>query len=210
MFHVKQTKGQQMDFKNFTERMMILSAYFDKPLSEGVIALYYESLKKYSLEQFDLACKAILENHKWATMPKIAEFIEVIEGNVDDKAIQVWDLVLKSCDRFGAYRSVSFKNEAINRAITSIGGWIRLCEAPSDELKWIKREFINAYKSYHNKQLENTHLVGVSEANGNDENIYLVEISVKHATPLLLATCKTNDFKALENTAKTFKQLIFR
>ena len=73
-----------------------------------------------------------------------------------------------------------------------------------------KREFINAYKSYHNKQLENTHLIGVSEMNGNDENIYLVEISVKHATPLLLATCKTNDFKALENTAKTFKQLIFR
>ena len=141
-----------MTQQEFIKEFVVLLSYYKADLSTEIIALYYENLKDFSIEEFIKAKSKILKTRKFSNMPSIAEFIENLEGDADEKALNAWDEVLKAMDKFGAYESVAFKDTAIAKAILNIGGWIELNNA--DDLTWLKKDFIKAYKAFYNKQNE--------------------------------------------------------
>lgn len=153
-----------MTQQEFIKEFVVLLSYYKADLSTEIIALYYENLKDFSIEEFIKAKSKILKTRKFSNMPSIAEFIENLEGDADEKALNAWDEVLKAMDKFGAYESVAFKDTAITKAILNIGGWIELNNA--DDLTWLKKDFIRAYKAYcKNSYPQTIYLQGIAELN---------------------------------------------
>nr|DAP00340.1 MAG TPA: Loader and inhibitor of phage G40P [Caudoviricetes sp.] len=165
-----------MKFEEFIVEFSKLIEYYEAQASKSLTMLYFENLAQYSLSDFAGACKKIIRDRTYQKMPKIAEFVEAIEGSIDERAVEAWDEVMSSCAQYGPYRSVSFADEAINRAISHIvGGWDKINNCGLDELVWVKKEFLSAYKAYSGKELERTRLRGISELLGcKSEGVHLI------------------------------------
>ena len=165
-----------MKFEEFSPCFSVMCEYYGAKFGEGITRLYFESLEHYDIEDFKKACRKITTTRVYPTMPKIAEFVEAIEGSVDERAVEAWDEAMNACAKYGPYRSVSFEDEAINRAISHIvGGWDKINNCGLDELVWVKKEFLSAYKAYAGKELVRTRLRGIAELSGcKSEGVHLI------------------------------------
>lgn len=202
-----------MDFKDFYERFVVLAEYYDTPLKENIIAFYFENLKEFDIEDFDNACRLIVKNRKYSNLPKIADFIEAIEGGIDDKAIMAWDIAINATFKFSSYDSVRFSDEAINRAINSLnGGWEALCGADNESLKWLKQDFVKAYKAYKGKELEPSYLMGRSEIIGQDiPKIKLIHGDFKTNKCFEIGNIEQREFKAISaKVAPKIEQILLK
>ena len=165
-----------MKFEEFSPCFSVMCEYYGAKFGEGITRLYFESLEHYDIEDFKKACRKITTTRVYPTMPKIAEFVEAIEGSVDERAVEAWDEAMNACAKYGPYRSVSFEDEAINRAVSHIvGGWDKINNCGLDELVWVKKEFLSAYKAYAGKELARTRLRGIGELLGcKSEGVHLI------------------------------------
>ena len=173
-----------MKFEEFIVEFSKLIEYYEAQASKSLTMLYFENLAQYSLSDFAGACKKIIRDRTYQKMPKIAEFVEAIEGSLEERALQAWDEAMRSCAQYGPYRSVSFADEAINRAVNHIvGGWDKINNCGLDELVWVKKEFLSAYKAYAGKELPRTHLNGIGSKSegvhliGENKNVSLLEMA---------------------------------
>lgn len=123
-----------------------------KELFNNVIGNYSpEKIKKMTME--------MIKTRKYANFPKIAEMIELIEGNKEEETELAWAYLLKQANRFGYYYSISFSEyPAIGGFIQSQGGWVNFCDKLSDaedkgESIWIKKEFEKSYKAFKGKEV---------------------------------------------------------
>lgn len=152
-----------MTYKEFGEVFVPLADHFNASLSKNSIMLYFDMLKRYSKDELLRARTEILATRKYPSMPQIAEFIEILEGTEQDKSIKALEDLEYAINAFGQYKSVAFKDGAIMRAVEHIGGWIKVCTASEDEYKWLKKDFINAYKTFSKIGGAPTHLKGICE-----------------------------------------------
>jgi len=63
----------------FVELMTGMGELFDKKLSKLLMKIYFESLKPYSIVDFEKAVNKIIVKSKW--FPKPVELIELMQGN---------------------------------------------------------------------------------------------------------------------------------
>ena len=105
---------------------------------------------------------------------------------------------MNACVKYGPYRSVSFADEAINRAVNHIvGGWDKINNCGLDELVWVKKEFLSAYKAYAGKELARTRLRGIAElSNCKSEGVHLIGEN-KNVSLLEMAAIESGE-KAVE------------
>ena len=89
----------------------------------------------------------MIRTRKYSNFPKIAEMIEIIDGNREEESELAWLNLLEVMDKEGYYQSVRFpKYPAITGVIEAFGGWLKFYEDMTDkEEKWIKKEFIKIY-----------------------------------------------------------------
>lgn len=187
-----------MKFEEFIVEFSKMTEYYESQTSKSRTMLYFENLAQYSLPDFTGACRKIIRDRTYQRMPKIAEFVEAIEGNIDERAIEAWDEAMNACVKYGPYRSVSFEDEAINRAVNHIvGGWDKINNCGLDELVWVKKEFLSAYKAYAGKELARTRLIGISELSGcKSEGVHLIGEN-KNVSLLEMAAIESGE-KAVE------------
>lgn len=113
---------------------------FKKELFKKIIGVYpVEKIKEMSIK--------IIRTRKYNSFPKIAEMVEVIEGNKEKEAELAWLYLLRKMDNEGYYQSVKFPEyPAVAGVVEAFGGWPKLYEDMTDkEEKWIKKEFIKVY-----------------------------------------------------------------
>jgi len=113
---------------------------FKKELFKKLIGVYPpDAIRKMTIK--------LLKTHKYNTFPKVAEMVELIEGNKELEAEEAWIYLKEKVRDVGYYKSVRFeKYPAIGNFIESYGGWTKFCEELTDkEEKWIKKEFIKIY-----------------------------------------------------------------
>lgn len=196
----------------FNEIFTPLTEYYNADLKPSVYNLYYESLKDYDPTLLNVVVRILLKTNKYHKMPLISDFIDILEkkNNLDIQSLKAWELVLNAMVRFGIYESVSFNDKAINRAIKNLGGWIYLNNLNEDELKWAKKEFIEAYKAFFNITKEQIHLSGIYEKEnslkGFEGKVFLIDYD---KTTII----KLSEFIRLQNKginpqiSNTFKQI---
>ena len=133
------------------ECFAILDAEYGDKLTDQTRIFKKELFKKiigeYPVEKIMKMSMKIIRTRKYNSFPKIAEMIEIIEGNKEKEAELAWLYLLRKMDKEGYYQSVRFPEyPAVAGVVEAFGGWPKLYEDMTDkEEKWIKKEFIKVY-----------------------------------------------------------------
>ena len=137
------------DKREFNEIMQRALEFYDKELSAGALQLYWDCVKKFSMEDFRMAMSSCLTNpDKGQFMPKPADIIRQLEGSNQNQAAVAWSKVMEAIGRVGPYKDVVFDDPIIHRAISDMGGWIHLCGMTDDDAPFRGNEFEKRYQGY--------------------------------------------------------------
>lgn len=158
------------DRKEFLKLCTLMSQAFDKPMSEALIDIYFDSLKDFDIEQIDSAVKQSIASKKF--MPKVAELRELIEGSREDKAELAWRTFLDLVKFEGAYPSLQVYDGPMGYAIDCMGGWQTACTklgaASPEMVANLEKNFKASYKLGQMRAEEPRYLIGEVEANNRN------------------------------------------
>ena len=119
---------------------MLADVYGRDQLGSAALDIYADILRDWPDEKFSRICREVAR--KQAFFPTPAHFIELGGESDDDEAQEAWNRVLRAIKRIGRYESVDF-GPAANVAVRALGGWIKLCEVPEDQLRHAQRHFLS-------------------------------------------------------------------
>lgn len=139
---------QIKDEPRFTQIMLGMADNFRDEISEEGMAMRFDMLKEYSMEEVEAAATKILRSRKFKGMPPVAEFIEALHGSGKMQAIDAWGVVMKQLQ--GGPEPVDPK---IRDVIRRIGGWDCLTRRTYDELQWDEKRFLEHYESCDDRHL---------------------------------------------------------
>lgn len=125
--------------KNFTG----ICELFDKQISDALTAIYYESLKGMTDQEFKEAINRITTTLKF--FPKPADFLDALRVDESAQAIMAYEKAINAGRQHGSYRSVQFDDPTIHSVIELMGGWQKFCLS-EDERKWQQKEFEKIYQ----------------------------------------------------------------
>jgi len=136
--------------RRFANLMTALADYYEKSLSKGVLALYWEGLRQYDYEAIEKAAWAHTqlpdEAGRW--MPKVADLNKMLVGRTSDQGQIAWSKVDRAVRTVGPYADVAFDDPVIHRVIQEMGGWVHLCGKDDKEWPFTSKEFVTRYQSY--------------------------------------------------------------
>lgn len=158
----------QADFDTFTSELTRLSEYYEKSMSEGQVALYFESLSVYAVSEVVAAMRQHVrmpdQGRFW---PKVADFVSLIEGDVESVALQAWTTAVRAWEQHGVFQSVQFADPCLAATIEDMGGWIAFDERHNTvkEEPFMRQEFVKRYRGYRRRPPigSKTHLPGIHE-----------------------------------------------
>ena len=117
---------------------------------------WFGLLSDLNVEQMARGFELALQQQQFPGHPPIGIIRKLALGEMDANSIELdgrallaWGVVLQEIRSTGAYRTVRFDDPAIQAAVRTVAGangWAGLCDVPSHEMKWAKRDFIAAYK----------------------------------------------------------------
>jgi hypothetical protein len=140
---------QQRDFDEFCEMLDLIAEQYGKTLSDGAKALYWQGLHDFDLSALKQAASRHLRNPDTGQfMPKIADFVRMLQGSTQDAALTAWAKVDQAIRRIGTYQDVVFDDPIIHRVIQDMGGWIGLGTKTEDEWPFVAKEFENRYRGF--------------------------------------------------------------
>ena len=155
------------DAEEFKRRLAGVFAIYSRDLSEMVLSIWWESLRKYDLA----AVASALNRHavnpdNGQYLPKPADIVKLIEGGTVDSSLVAWSKVDRAIRSIGPYQSVVFDDPIIQAVVQDMGGWVQLCNSSEQELPFKGKEFQTRYRAYKTTaSLQNwpTHLPGIAE-----------------------------------------------
>lgn len=160
----------QAEMPRFVQALTGLGEIYNKQVSEILIEIYWDALKKYDFLAVGKAFKVYYTSENSTFFPKPGELIVLIEGGSEDRSIQAWSVVDKAVRTVGPYRSVVFDDRVIMSTIQQMGGWVSFCSSKDDtDHKFHGERFKKAYRS--NLKQENlkfpSQLTGIADGSNN-------------------------------------------
>lgn len=175
----------------FAEILTGLGEIYDKKISKIIIEIYWDALKEYPLDDVKRATNNIVRTHKYATLPKPAEFIEFINPvlDIEIKAEFAMDEFWEHFNDSG-HDSFEWRDPILAMTVKHYGGWgMVLAMVPCSDLKeqtfWIK-DFKKTYCMFVRFPRERVQLkyIGLFESD-NTAKGYLAD---KLGHPIALST----------------------
>lgn len=164
------------DERLIAERLLGLAEYFGKELSPATLDVYLEAFQAYDDRDIVNACTYVVKTLKF--FPRVADFVEIIEGDPESKSAVAWRTLIKAIEDHGGYYSVRFDDGAIMAAVEAMGGWIQLCGLTYTDLKFRQKEFDSLYRQFlRRRDSYPDKLVGFFEADNRSKG-YLDNIQV--------------------------------
>lgn len=142
--------------KIFSEHYKGLAMLLHGKIDGIVMEFYYRAVQDLSDDDFIRAVNIAAK--KYDFMPTPSQLLKCVHGSEMVRAEKAWEKVMIAVNRFGAYESIHFQDGKINEAIRLIGGWVRICLADYEELKYLKHEFLGLYPGCRG---ENKALLGI-------------------------------------------------
>lgn len=130
----------------FAAELIAVAELYDRAMSPAAIALYFEALRELDLADIRRALRRYVRSGP-PFMPKPADVFRLLGHGHEDMAIEAWGRVRAAMSSVGRYRSVDF-GPAANAAVMDAGGWIRVCETPTDRLGYVEAAFKKAVAAY--------------------------------------------------------------
>lgn len=165
---------QQDDFDQFSTMLQAVAEYCGKPLSAGVIAIYWQGLRDLDLDALRHALNAHVQNpDSGQFMPKIADVRRMLGGTTQDAALVAWAKVDQAVRRVGTYADVVFDDPLVHRVLHDMGGWMGLGTKSEDEWPFVAKEFENRYRGYRMRSERPEYppvLIGIAGAHNRKGN----------------------------------------
>ena len=140
---------KQGDYGNFHKLMADVFGFYEKPLSQFAMQVWWKAAKRYEFAAISDALSRHLMNPtsgKW--LPTPADLVAMMEGSTKDRSMVAWAKVDKAVRIKGVYVDVVFDDPLIHRVLHDMGGWIMLGDKQDDEWPFVAKEFQNRYAGY--------------------------------------------------------------
>ncbi len=135
-----------IDATVFAELLGELEAYYKRDLTPFVKRVWYKHLNQLlSTEEFAIAVEQAFVSKQF--MPTPAKLVEVVKGDAETLALQEWEQCIKAAARNDKEMIAQLSPQG-QSALHLAGGLYKLGMATEDELKWVKKEFVSAWKSW--------------------------------------------------------------
>lgn len=150
------------DKKRFAEIMVTSGEIFDKKIGKTLVKTYFNMLSGYSIDQVATGFQNhFLDPDQGMFFPKPANIAKQINGTVkqqdqevDDKAEISWHTIIGEMSRIGSWGTLKLEDSQAMASVKAVGGWCHICSLTTDQLVWVKKEFISAYKNYERTPVE--------------------------------------------------------
>ncbi len=137
------------DEERFTNAIMAVSEYYGRTIKKSVIYLYWLGLRNYHIEDVERAVAQHLRNPDTGQfMPKIADFVRMIEGGTKDTAAQAWSIFEEGLRRVGTYRDIVFPDPIIHKVVQDMGGWIEFGNKKEKDWPFVAQDFQSRYRAF--------------------------------------------------------------
>jgi len=159
---------KETELKKFSQLILVIADLFDKELNTSTIKTYFEQLKEFEYSHIE---HAFMQRYKFFPKPfDIAETIRGPETEVKDNALIQATLAVNAIEEYGRNETVQFNDPITNAVIQQcFNGWIEFCSVLQKDVKWLKRDFIQAYMAYKLANLESYKpLIGWFEMENNN------------------------------------------
>lgn len=131
---------EKTDRKEFAEVIVAIAEAFNRPVSEGMLEVYWQSLRDLGLEEFKAAAfRAVKESQFFPTVHAIRVRCE---DNPELCAARQWEYVI------GSFRGTPDEEPdgLAEKAVKLMGGWQVLGDRPPGENDtWSRKEFLRLY-----------------------------------------------------------------
>lgn len=136
------------DKRPFYTMMVGMSDFYDKPISEGALKLWWFDLREFELADIERAFHVYRLSDEGRYLPKTSDIAKIINGSGADRSMRAWSMVDKTVRSVGRYQTVVFDDEIIMVVINDMGGWEKFGVQKESELPFVAKEFCNRYKGY--------------------------------------------------------------
>lgn len=163
---------QPNDRGNFYSLMTGVLELYSKKATPELMDLYFEALRPYELSDIARAMNLhAVDPDQGQFMPKPADVVRMIGGSKQNRALRAWSKLERAIREVGPYQTVVFDDPVIHAVVEDMGGWLDLCNTPTDkELEFRGNEFSKRYQGYAlqgGAQDYNCKLIGMIEADCN-------------------------------------------
>ena len=169
--------------QDFAARLNAVWALYDKVPTEGVLSIFWETMKGLSLREVSAALsRHVTDPDRGQFAPKPADLIRQMEGDTESQAMQAWSLAWRTVGTVGTYRSVQFDDPIIHAVVHDMGGWIKFGEFTVNEEPFRAKDFVTFYRAYKARRAIPEHppvLIGRTEAE-NRRGGFLDHIPAPH------------------------------
>jgi hypothetical protein len=168
----------------FAEYLSATANIYGRELTKEVIKIYLSVLKDYSFDAIKKAIERCILTKESFPVPAVIIKELTDKGDLLIRSELAWSYVLDVIDVCGIYKSFTFKDKAIRKAISLVDYDIELCMCNRAEIHWKKKDFIESYKVFaelnDNYDAPN-YFAGIIEINNErwedfKEKIYVAEI----------------------------------
>jgi hypothetical protein len=146
------------DKKEFSEAMTAAGEIYNKVISNGLLKLYFSSLKALSIDDVLKGIECHLTDSDQGTFfPKPADIVRNATSGaitVKDKAELGWAQIIGEISRVGSYGSLDIDDRQAMATVRALGGWKELCTLTYEQLDWKKKEFFNIYETYESTPID--------------------------------------------------------
>lgn len=171
-----------LDQRKFAATLKACMDLYGKPLTADVMQLYARALARYETEDVIRALEIhLLDPDCGQFAPKPADIVRRIDGGNITKSAAAWAIVAKAIRTVGSYQTVAFDDPLIHHAIDQMGGWIKLCSTPENELPFRAKDFEKLYMGHKQRGVVPTsapRLIGRTESENNQNGFRSADIAL--------------------------------
>lgn len=146
----------------FFKVMATVQQYFGKNLEQDVLDLYWNSLKQFTLEEFQTASTNIMQEFNPTSakpFPLIRDFRAMCGKDGETRAVNIISLVKAAAKKYGQYESIDFDDLALHSVIERYGGWPDIVLWSEKDWQFHERNFIAAYKAAQSAKMAGPYYV---------------------------------------------------
>lgn len=156
-------RHEMVDFQNLLTDAM---AFYGKDVSEFALNVWWQACEPFAFEQVAKAFTAhAMDTDRGQFAPKPADIARQLGGTKTDASLRAWSKLHSAMSDVGAYRDVAFDDAVIHRIVEDMGGWVKLCRMPTDQLSYLQHRFTESYKSYAGTEFSYPRSLGGDRSN---------------------------------------------
>lgn len=139
--------------QRFIEVLAGVHDFYGKELTPFAAQVWQQACKRFDVEQVTKALSAhLMDPERGQFMPKPADIVRQLQGTNTDRALLAWGKVFDAMQSVGSYKSVVFDDGLIHAVVEDLGGWVKMCRYPGDEMQFLQKRFCDSYRAYAGRQ----------------------------------------------------------